>query len=160
MSSLCAKCKRLDLREAVPDFVRLIAPKWTSESAGFGFWEGDLAIPWHHGMRDVAESASTCSLCALVLKGWRKSREVVVEENIRSGDFPADSPPKDLRHDILDIPAYADDSRSEIYLRLAIQEKTGVTLHEKSVGGRRRSCTFILVFNCHVTSKGILGGVR
>ena len=61
---------------------------------------------WHNRLEDVDKSSKNCDLCALVMKGWREHRTVVVEERVHSGELDMDPPPDDLYNDILNIQNY------------------------------------------------------
>lgn len=67
--------------------------------------QGETEISnWHSHLQDIFDSSNLCSLCTLVIKGWRQHRVQIVQSSLVSGDLP--SPPEDLYDDILVIGAY------------------------------------------------------
>jgi len=97
---LCDLCAEVDIHGAV-------------ERLSFqeGSEEGDsvrVESPWHSTMAAVESSASSCSLCAVIMRGWRSSREVVVEQAVRDAMFDPKDPPAGLRDPVHQIAAYRD----------------------------------------------------
>ncbi|KAK7433053.1 hypothetical protein QQZ08_000526 [Neonectria magnoliae] len=95
-SKFCGPCSRLDVLGTITKRASL------SDSSETG--QRPYDFPWHENLDAVNESAALCTLCQLVMKGWRESREIVVADGMASGDF--EDPPEDLLFDIMDIEAY------------------------------------------------------
>ncbi|KAH7118546.1 heterokaryon incompatibility protein-domain-containing protein [Dactylonectria estremocensis] len=95
---LCTPCAGLDVLGGI---------KWrTSTSDSSEDQPTTLNFTWHENLDAVNGSAASCALCALIMKGWKEARQVIVERAIKSGDFDLKNPPKDLYFDIMDIDAY------------------------------------------------------
>ncbi|KAH6974248.1 heterokaryon incompatibility protein-domain-containing protein [Ilyonectria sp. MPI-CAGE-AT-0026] len=138
-AKLCGHCTRLDVLGSITQLASL----------------GDLIertpmpqdSPWHENLGAVNESATSCALCALVIKGWRESREIVVDQGLKSGDFDLQNPPADLLFDILDIDAYRSIGAGAVTLEIGHQIREGLNSEEtrdvfflsakcEAVGGR------------------------
>ncbi|KAH7007378.1 heterokaryon incompatibility protein-domain-containing protein [Ilyonectria destructans] len=121
-AKFCGPCTRLDVLGSITQLASL----------------GDLSertpmpqdSPWHENLGAVNESATSCALCALAIKGWRESREIVVDQGLKSGDFDLQNPPEDLLFDIMDIDAYRPVGAGAVTLKIGYQAREGVDSEE------------------------------
>ncbi|KAH7131036.1 heterokaryon incompatibility protein-domain-containing protein [Dactylonectria macrodidyma] len=97
-SNICATCARLDVLDGIQRRA-LTGDSGEDQTETSGLF-------WHKNLIAVDKSATSCALCALIVKGWKEARQVIVEEGIKSGNFDLENPPKDLHFDIMDIEAY------------------------------------------------------
>jgi hypothetical protein len=98
--TLCEKCNNLGISDALHNVQANIsdgnAPPLSPLSIG----------NWHACLHDINQTSGSCDLCALVMKGWRQHRPVIVQSSLVSGDIPPDDQPSDLYDDILAISQY------------------------------------------------------
>ncbi|KAK3939449.1 heterokaryon incompatibility protein-domain-containing protein [Diplogelasinospora grovesii] len=100
MSGLCQLCEKLDFHDAFGQ-AREEEEELSSEPSR-----------WHAQLSLVQKSAATCALCALVMKGWRQSRETVVENSLSECMFdPQENSPADLNESVTNIEAYSHGAR-------------------------------------------------
>lgn len=100
--ALCKLCARLDVYDAVEHVVNL--EDNTTDSVC------PLQSPWHNTLGDVEAWSFSCALCAIIMKGWQASREMVVEQATRDAMFDPDNPRPDLKEPIHRIQAYREAS--------------------------------------------------
>ncbi|KAL2142510.1 hypothetical protein VTI28DRAFT_1067 [Corynascus sepedonium] len=100
--ALCKLCARLEVYDAVEHVVNL--EDNTTDSVC------PLQSPWHNTLGDVEASSFSCALCAIIMKGWQASREMVVEQATRDAMFDPDNPRPDLKEPIHRIQAYREAS--------------------------------------------------
>ncbi|KAF7545221.1 hypothetical protein G7Z17_g9342 [Cylindrodendrum hubeiense] len=133
-TKLCGPCARLDVLGVVTRPASLSGPDEK--------WPLPQESPWHKTLDAVFKSAASCSFCALVIKGWKEAREVVVGEGMESGDFNPQTPPEDLLFDIMDMKAYSQGT-------MALE----VGHWDADVVDSRQICdAFFLSVKCHTTS--------
>ncbi|KAK3298469.1 heterokaryon incompatibility protein-domain-containing protein [Chaetomium fimeti] len=99
-AALCRLCAGLDIQAAVE---RVVSREHWKHSGSH-----HLESPWHRTLADVDVSSSSCALCAIVMKGWQASREVVVRRAIQNAMFDTENPPPGLDDPVNKIPAYRD----------------------------------------------------
>ncbi len=136
-TKLCGPCSSIDILGRIKT---VIAPE-DSEPDPVTF------DAWHKTLDAVHESAKSCELCALVLQGWRESREVAVETELREGMVPS---PEDLPADIMDVDLYRQSGGGEVGLDVGRRAR-------ETQDGRKAHDSFFLVAKCHVTGTRFSG---
>lgn len=96
--ALCDKCKSLPVYKALRSL--------QTESSGESQSPSCSISDWHASLRDIHQASARCNFCALVIKGWRQYRPVIVQSSLTSGDMNPDDSPRDLYDDILTIGPY------------------------------------------------------
>ncbi|KAK3900843.1 a97f8ef6-a9b0-4f8b-8fdf-2c72f37eda9e [Staphylotrichum tortipilum] len=92
---LCNLCAALDIPGVVQRLVSDSDP-------------APLDSPWHNTLADVKTSSASCTLCALILKGWQASRAVVVQTAVQNAMFDPQDPPTELDEPVEKIAGYRD----------------------------------------------------
>jgi len=133
---LCERCSALNLKAAIKELQNpTLQPedgytneltvtvtttrrtrKATTEAQpkGQGEESGD-DNKWYTNIHQIASQSSYCTLCGLVIKGWRASRAATVDENLRSADLVnPDNPPEDFARDILEIECFDKEARVSV----------------------------------------------
>jgi hypothetical protein len=100
-AALCKLCAGLDIQATVE---RIVSQENDSQDSG----SFSLESPWHSTLASVDASSSSCTLCAVIIKSWQASREVVVEQAIQNAMFDTEDPPTGLNDPVNRIPAYRD----------------------------------------------------
>ncbi|KAH6628424.1 heterokaryon incompatibility protein-domain-containing protein [Chaetomium tenue] len=99
-AALCKLCAGLDIQAAVE---RIVSQDESQNNDSL-----TISSPWHSTLASVDISSSSCALCAIIMKGWQASREVVVEQAIQDAMFDPANPPPGLNDPVNRIPAYRD----------------------------------------------------
>ena len=130
-TKLCGPCSSIDVLGRIK---AVIAP---------GNSEPDPVTfdAWHKTLDAVHEAAKSCELCALVLQGWRESRELAVETGVREGMIPS---PEDLPSDIMDVEKYRQAGGGGVGLDVGRRAR-------ETLDGRKAHDSFFLVATCKVT---------
>ncbi|KAK4041744.1 a97f8ef6-a9b0-4f8b-8fdf-2c72f37eda9e [Parachaetomium inaequale] len=129
--SLCKLCAGLDIYGAVE---HLASQEDTQTSSSF-----HIESPWHSTLADVDASSPSCALCAIVMKGWQASRELVVEQAMRDAMFDPEDPPPSLHDPVDRIPAY----RNAVGITLEVVRRAR-TVDD----GRRNKSSLFLQVEC------------
>ncbi|KAK3392950.1 heterokaryon incompatibility protein-domain-containing protein [Podospora didyma] len=100
-------------------------------------------------MEALLGSAPSCAICAVVLKGWTESREMVIANSLVEGMFDADDPPPDLYAALPDIAAYWT-ARRGVKLEVTRKAKS-VAIHDGGDQGDRH--TVLLRAECQASAR-------
>ena len=107
---LCEGCRHLEIHAALSTLRGGPSSTEHEERSSSHPGPGEpITVPidnWHQRLQHVEESSHTCGLCALIMKGWRRHRPVVVESVLQSGDMPTNPLPRDLYDEILLLQPY------------------------------------------------------
>jgi hypothetical protein len=99
-STLCKKCLHLQLYHAI------LSPVEETDSANEGQDIRQSAVTnWYETLYEIKKSSDHCSLCFLVMKGWREHRKSAVEQEALD-QMIEPSFATDAYKDIADIKAY------------------------------------------------------
>ncbi len=74
LEKFCDRCADLDVVGGITALASLSDYEPTSVLPLESFWHQDLDA--------INQSAASCTLCALFMKGWRECREVIIEHSL------------------------------------------------------------------------------